>query len=55
MALVCGDFPRYEPVLRQVLGRYGIPAYFAGSESILLKPVPDTVLTALEAVSERCV
>lgn len=45
MALVCGDFPRYEPVLRQVLGRYGIPAYFAGSESILLKPVPDTVLT----------
>lgn len=28
------------------------PAYFAGSESILLKPVPDTVLTALEAVSE---
>lgn len=52
MALVCGDVPRYEPVLRQVLSRYGIPAYFAGSESILLKPVPDTVLTALEAVAE---
>lgn len=52
MALVCGDFPRYEPVLRQVLGRYGIPAYFAGSQDILLKPVPNTVLTALEAVAE---
>ena len=52
MALVCGDFPRYEPVLRQVLGRYGIPAYFAGSQDILLKPAPNAVLTALEAVVE---
>ena len=52
MALVCGDFPRYEPVLRQVLGRYGVPAYFAGSQDILLKPAPNAVLTALEAVVE---
>lgn len=52
MALVCSDLPRYEPVLRQVLHQYGIPAYFAGSEDILHKSVMDTVLTALEAVAE---
>ena len=29
-----------------------IPAYFAGSQDILLKPAPNAVLTALEAVVE---
>lgn len=52
VALVCADLPRYEPVLRQVLDRYGIPAYFAGREDILCKPVPDAILTALEAVCD---
>lgn len=52
MALVCSDPERYGPVLRQVLGRYGIPAYFAGTEDILHKSAMYTVVTALEAVVE---
>lgn len=52
MAIVCGDPERYTPVLRQVLGQYGIPAYFAGTEDILQKSGIYTVMTALEAVTD---
>lgn len=52
MAVVISDPERYEPLLHQVLGQYGIPAYFAGVEDILHKSAIYTVMTALEAVNE---
>lgn len=52
MAVVCSNLQGYGPVLRQVLGEYGIPAYFAGNEDILHKSAVYTVMTALEAATE---
>lgn len=52
LAVVCSNLQEYGPVLRQVLGEYGIPAYFAGNEDILHKSAVYTVMTALEAATE---
>ncbi len=52
MAVVCSNLAGYGPILRQVLGEYGIPAYFAGNEDILHKSAVYTVMTALEAATE---
>lgn len=45
------DPTRYRPALASVLARYGIPAYFSGSESIENQSIAAFVLTALESVS----
>lgn len=50
LAVVCSDPNRYGPVLSRVLSQYHIPAYFAGTEGILQKPVIAMALDALEAV-----
>lgn len=52
MAVVMSDPGQYGSVFHQVLGQYGIPAYFAGVEDILHKSAIYTVMTALEAVTE---
>lgn len=51
MGIVMSDPIRYTPVLRRLMRRYNIPAYFAGTEEILHKSVVHTILTALEAVT----
>lgn len=51
ISVACSDMARYQPVLQAVFGRYGIPAYFSGTDNILAKPVVQTVLFALEAVT----
>lgn len=51
MALVMTDPERYTPILRHVLGQFGIPAYFAGTDNILHKSVIFTITTALDAVT----
>ncbi len=45
------DAARYRPALQSVLARYGVPAYFAGSEPIENQSVAAFVLTALDSVS----
>ena len=52
MAVVCSDMSTYGPILRQVLRRYNIPAYFAGNEDISAKSAIFTVLSALDAAVE---
>ncbi len=51
MALVMTDPERYTPILRHVLGQFGIPTYFAGTDDILHKSVIFTITTALDAVT----
>lgn len=51
ISVACGDMTRYRPVLQAVFGRYGIPAYFSGTDNLLGKPVVQTVLFALEAAT----
>lgn len=53
LAVVLSDPERYTPVLRQTLEIYGLPAYFAGAESILPKSAVYTLVTALEALTGR--
>lgn len=50
LAVACSDLSRYGPVLARVLSQYHIPAYFAGTEGVLQKPVIAMALDALEAV-----
>ena len=40
----------YTPILRTVFSRAGLPAYLAGSEDILKKPLFSAVLSAMQAV-----
>lgn len=51
IAICCTDLSIYRPLLRSVLERYGIPAYYAGSRDILCEPVTGMVLAALEAAT----
>lgn len=51
ISVACGEMERYQPVVRNVFARYGIPAYFSGNDDILRKPVVQTVLFALEAAT----
>ena len=45
------DAARYRPALASVLARYGVPAYFSGSEPIENQSVAAFVLTALDAAA----
>ncbi len=49
ITLACADYGTYEPVLRTILRRADIPAYFAGDTDILQHPVVHMLLSALEA------
>ena len=49
ICIVMADPETYTPLLTQTLHQYRIPAYFAGTDDILHKPVIYTVMTALEA------
>lgn len=49
ITLVCTDMGVYQPLVRLVFGRMGIPVYQSGTEEILQKSVVATVLNALEA------
>ena len=51
ISIACGDMAAYQPIFRAVFSRYGIPAYYSGSEDILSKPVIRTVLSALDAAT----
>ena len=51
ICLVMADPGTYTPLLTQILHRFRIPAYFAGTEEILHKSVVHTVITALEAAT----
>lgn len=51
ISVACGDMEQYRPVLQAVFARYGIPAYFSGTDDILRKPVIQTVLFALDAAT----
>ncbi len=52
IAVACGDLEVYRPILRAVFARYDVPAYFSGSESLLHKPMIQTVLFALRAATD---
>ena len=49
ITLVCTDMAVYQPLVRLVFGRMGIPVYLSGTEDILQKSVVATVLNGLEA------
>ena len=50
ICIALSDTARYEPVLRRMLARSGIPAYFAGNSDILQKPLFAAILSAMDAV-----
>lgn len=49
ITLVCTDMAVYQPMVRLVFQRMGIPVYQSGTEEILQKSVVATVLNGLEA------
>lgn len=49
LSVVCGDM--YQPILQAAFARCHIPAYYAGTDEILAKPVIQTVLFALQAAT----
>ena len=51
IAVACTDRAAYLPVLRPLLERCGIPAYYTGREDILREPMLRAVLAALEAAT----
>ena len=51
MAVACTDRETYLPLLKPLLERCGIPAYFTGREDILQEPMLRAVLSALESAS----
>ena len=50
IAIACTDENIYDAPLRTALQMAGIPAYYAGSEAVLSKPVFHAILSALQAV-----
>lgn len=50
IGIALSDRAAYEPVLRVLLTRMRIPAYFSGTEDILTQPLFAAVLSAMEAV-----
>ena len=50
VCIALSDPALYEPHLRRIFARAGIPAYFAGNTDILKKPLFAAVLSAMEAV-----
>lgn len=52
MAIACTEYEACSPMLRSVLHRAGIPAYFAGNSSLLREPVIQMLFSALEAATE---
>lgn len=50
VCIALSDEVRYEPHLRRIFARAGIPAYFAGNADILKKPLFSALLAALEAI-----
>ena len=51
IVVACTDRGRYVPLLRPLLRRCGIPAYFTGRESILEEPALRAVLSALRSAA----
>lgn len=49
ITIVCSDTAVYEPLIKFVFHRYGIPVYQSGTEDILQKSVIVTVLSAMDA------
>ena len=49
IAIACTDFKLYEVPLRASLQMAGLPAYFAGRNQVLDKPVFQSVLSAMQA------
>ena len=50
LAVAYTDRAAYEPALRTLFARAGLPAYFAGNHEILREPVFAALLAAMEAV-----
>ena len=50
IAIACTDESLYDAPLRTALQMAGIPAYYAGSEDVLSKPVFHAILSSLQAV-----
>lgn len=48
IGVACADMPTYRYMLHNVFNRSNIPAYLSGTESILDKPVINTVLSAID-------
>ena len=51
IAVACTDRTAYVPLLRPILERAGIPAYYTGREDILQEPALRAVLSALRSAS----
>ena len=49
ISVVCPDMAAYQPVVRLLFRRCGIPVYISGNEEVLQKTVVSAVLTALDA------
>ncbi len=49
ISVVCTDMAAYQPILRLVFGKSGIPVYLSGTEDILQSGVVATAISALEA------
>ncbi len=52
MAIACADYETYQAILKSVLQRAGIPAYFGGDSDILNQNVVHMLLSALEAATD---
>lgn len=51
ITVACADWAEYEPILRSVLRRAGIPAYFAGTEDLLHQSAVNCLMCALRAAT----